>query len=137
ALPRVVEVGDHEDPEERRLGHDQPDHAGPPAPLVADGSGVGPRVSGHSCGPSGSSGCFRSHRGRRLPTTGTTSKLYSGGGEVVAHSRVQASHGSSPARSPLRSERTTFTTKKRTPSICSGTPAVVTRFHHSHPRSAG
>src|SRR5207249_2783309 len=38
----------------------------------------------HSCGPSGSSGCFRSLRGRRLATTGAVSKLEGGGGEVVA-----------------------------------------------------
>ena len=50
---------------------------------------------------SGSSGCFKSHSGRRLRTTGNAAKLYSGGGEVVAHSSVQASQGSLPAILPL------------------------------------
>src|SRR6185295_5924664 len=53
---------------------------------------------------SGSSGCFTSQSGRRLCTTGMVGKLYAGGGEVVVHSSVQPSHGSSPAGFPLRSE---------------------------------
>ena len=36
--------------------------------------------------------------------SGIVSKLYDGGGEVVAHSSVQASQGSSPAGLPFRSE---------------------------------
>ena len=32
----------------------------------------------------------------------SSSKLYEGGGEVVVHSSVQASHGSSPAGFPLK-----------------------------------
>src|SRR5215510_11340573 len=48
-----------------------------------------------------------------------------GGGEVVAHSRVQASQGSAPASSPFRSETMTFTTKKSTPMAWRGTPRVV------------
>src|ERR1044072_6383007 len=51
----------------------------------------------HSYCQSGSSGWFRSHSGRRLRTSGRVSKLYSGGGEVVGHSNVQASHGSLPS----------------------------------------
>src|SRR5262250_1783504 len=51
---------------------------------------------------SGSSGCFRSHNGRRLLATGSDAKLYAGGGELVDHSRVHASHGSFPAVSPLK-----------------------------------
>src|ERR1700733_12493078 len=43
---------------------------------------------------SGSSGCLRSHRGRRLWTVGRTAKLYAGGGDWVDHLRVQASQGS-------------------------------------------
>src|SRR6516162_3587409 len=53
---------------------------------------------------SGSSGCFRSHNGRRLWTVGITSKLYVGGGDGVDHSSVQAFQGSSPAGWPYRSE---------------------------------
>src|SRR5215813_10354635 len=90
----------------------------------------------HSWGPSGSLGCFRSHRGRRLVVTGTTSKLWGGGGEVVAHSRVQASQGSAPAGSPRRSETMTFTTKIRMAMAWRGTPSVVMRFQISQPRSA-
>src|SRR5262245_59718965 len=51
---------------------------------------------------SGSSGCLRSHNGRRLLKTGSTGKLYAGGGEGVDLSKVHASHGSLPARSPLK-----------------------------------
>src|SRR5712672_456445 len=51
---------------------------------------------------SGSSGCLRSQRGRRLLTDGITAKLYAGGGELVVHSRVQASQGSFPAALPLK-----------------------------------
>src|ERR1700730_11448735 len=51
---------------------------------------------------SGSSGGFRSHNGRRLWPTGASSKLYGGGGEVVSHSSVHASHGSLPASSPRK-----------------------------------
>src|SRR5262245_34294346 len=69
--------------------------------------------SAHSCSyfQSGSSGCFRSQSGRRLCTVGTSSKLYDGGGEVVAHSSVQASHGLSPAGLPLRRDTIRFHTK--------------------------
>src|SRR5262249_13776510 len=91
----------------------------------------------HSWSPSGSSGCFRSHSGRRLETVGTTAKLYGGGGEVVAHSSVQASHGSLPAGPPPPRATTTFTPSGATPRICRGTPNVVTRFQTSQPRSAG
>ena len=43
-------------------------------------------------GPTGGDGC---------ETGGTSAKLYAGGGEVVAHSSVQACHGLSPAIAPL------------------------------------
>src|SRR5262245_29003894 len=68
----------------------------------------------HSYCQSGSSGCLRSHSGRRLRTTGKVSKLYSGGGDVVDHSRVHASHGSLPAGVPTRSERSRLTAKTPT-----------------------
>src|SRR5262245_22780687 len=51
---------------------------------------------------SGSSGCLRSQSGRRLLTTGIAAKLYGGGGDVVDHSSVHASHGSFPAGLPLK-----------------------------------
>src|SRR5262245_33898237 len=71
----------------------------------------------HSYFQSGSSGCFKSQSGRALRTTGTLSKLYSGGGEVVAHSSVHASHGSSPAFSPLRNEIRMFNARQAMPAI--------------------
>src|SRR5258708_18307651 len=69
----------------------------------------------HSYLQSGSSGCFRSHNGRLLRTSGRTAKLYSGGGDDVAHSSVHASHGSLPAGSPFRSERIMLHTRQATP----------------------
>ncbi len=73
----------------------------PTRPAVGQRPGSAPRrgvaAARHSYFQSGSSGCFRSHSGRRLRTTGSVAKLYSGGGDVVDHSSVQASHGSSPA----------------------------------------
>src|SRR5215468_1319918 len=89
-------------------------------PASDGGSRVGcrgeiPRPSLHSYLQSGSSGCFKSHSGRRLRTSGNVSKLYSGGGEVVDHSKVQASQGSSPAGSPYRSDHSTLATKDPTP----------------------
>src|SRR5262245_45142071 len=84
---------------------------------------------------SGSSGCFRSHSGRRLRTVGIDSKLYDGGGEVVAHSSVQASQGSSPAGRPRRSDTATFAKKIRNATPCTTTPSVLSWFHRSQPRS--
>src|SRR4051794_35540934 len=93
-------------------------------PLSA-GVSCGPAVGGadrlislKACPPysyfqSGSSGCFKSHRGRRLWTVGMVSKLYAGGGEVVAHSSVQAPHGLSPAGRPWRHDTITLYTKMR------------------------
>src|SRR5437773_12400520 len=74
-----------------------------------------PRHSLHSYFQSGSSGCFKSHSGRRLRTSGRVSKLYSGGGELVDHSSVQASHGSLPAMAPFLSDRRRLTTRQDTP----------------------
>src|SRR5215475_3420476 len=77
---------------------------------------------------SGSSGCFRSQSGRRLRTTGSVSKLYSGGGEVVVHSSVQASQGSSPAGAPRRSETSRLTTKQRRPRAWKSAPTEEIRL---------
>src|SRR5579862_8571550 len=83
---------------------------------------------------SGSSGCFKSQSGRRLSTTGILAKLYSGGGELVDHSSVQASHGSSPANFPFQSDHKRFPTKTRTPTIWKNTPIVTITFQISQPR---
>src|ERR1700722_5692006 len=64
---------------------------------------------------SGSSGCFKSQSGRRLRTSGSVSKLYSGGGDVVAHSNVHASQGSSPAIFPLRADHNRLITRQMAP----------------------
>src|SRR5262249_9805245 len=68
----------------------------------------------HSYFQSGSSGCFRSQSGRRLRTVGIVAKLYSAGGELVAHSRVHASHGSLPAGWPFLAERMMLIASNRT-----------------------
>src|SRR3954465_5134954 len=47
-------------------------------------------------------------RGSRLVTKGMRPELWGGGGELVAHSSVPASHGLSPAGAPLRRETITF-----------------------------
>src|SRR5262245_5847333 len=83
--------------------------------LVTRHSSLDTLPSLHSYLQSGSSGCFKSHSGRRLRTSGKDSKLYSGGGDVVDHSSVQASQGSSPAGAPRRSDHSTLATKQPTP----------------------
>src|SRR5947207_723109 len=40
------------------------------------------------------------HKPSRLVMTGVSTKLYGGGGDVVAHSSVSAPHGFGPASSP-------------------------------------
>src|ERR1700722_3549182 len=66
--------------------------------IVTDGA----LIELYSYSQSGSSGCLRSHKGRRLLTSGNVAKLYVGGGEVVDHSSVHASQGSLPANSPRK-----------------------------------
>src|SRR5882724_5436701 len=110
-LAHIEEVGDDEDCKNCRLGRNQAVHPEPPT------LGGGPPDFGfehrnrccthqhipfYSYFQSRSSGCLRSHSGRRLLTDGITAKLYAGGGELVAHSRVHASHGSLPAIFPLK-----------------------------------
>ncbi len=77
------------------------------AAVVCSGSGGSVYTSGASP-PSAAacSACSRSYSGRSLWTTGNEVKLPGGGGEVVAHSSVQARHGLSPATSPERALRT-------------------------------
>src|SRR5215831_9398940 len=68
----------------------------------ASGGFASGNASGGSNFQSGSSGCFTSQSGRRLLTAGSDAKLYTGGGELVDHSSVQASQGSFPAIFPLK-----------------------------------
>src|SRR5262249_29444861 len=137
ARAQIKEVGDDEDGEQRAFGHDEAHHPDLPAvgqyPVAALAAVVRRR---HSYFQSGSSGCFRSHSGRLLRTSGSVAKLYSGGGDVVAHSSVQASHGSLPATWPWRSERTTFQMKSAIAADWNTTPTDATRFTLSQPRPA-
>src|SRR5712671_7859011 len=55
-----------------------------------------------------------SRSGMKLWIGGTRSKLYGGGGDVVAHSSVLPCHGSSPAISPPFQLRTTLIRNNRT-----------------------
>src|SRR5271169_2272291 len=89
---------------------------------------------GYSYFQSGSSGCFKSHSGRRLRTSGIVAKLYSGGGDAVAHSSVQASQGSLLAVFPLKYDQTRFNTNSKVPSIWNTTPMEIVRFQISQPR---
>ena len=113
ALARVEQVGHDEDREDRGLGGDQARHAHLAAQFDhRSGFAYGFAHGGaHSYFQSGSSGCFRSHSGRRLWTDGISAKLYAGGGEVVVHSSVHASHGSSPGRSPRSDDDDRLATK--------------------------
>ena len=122
ALAYVIDIGNHKNSEDRRLGNDQGRHGdgavigqapslrwlpGEPGESCSRSSSIYPRLDqNHSYRESGSSGCFRSHNGLRLATTGALAKLYSGGGDEVAHSSVQASQGSGPASGPLKYEYT-------------------------------
>src|SRR5262245_27913000 len=90
----------------------------------------------HSYFQSGSVGCLMSQSGRRLLTVGISAKLYSGGGELVLHSRVQASHGSFPAGLPLRNERITLNSQIDMAAIWNAAPREIMRLRVPQPRSA-
>ena len=85
--------------------------------------------------PVGSSGCFISQSGRRLRTTGIVAKFSGGGGEVVAHSSVKASHGSLAALAFVKPiVLIQFTMKTITPRARVNAPMVEIRFSSSQPR---
>src|SRR5260370_37903981 len=142
ALAHVKQVGDHEDGEDCRLGSNQAVHSESPtrggSPLDFGFEHRNWRCTHLNClysyFQSGSSGCLRSQSGRRLLTVGIKAKLYAGGGELVAHSRVHASHGSLPAILPLIKDKSRLTAKTRMPSPWKKTPMVTIKFHVSHPR---
>src|SRR5260370_16659222 len=75
---------------------------------------------------SGRSGLARSHNGRRLRIGGSATKFSCGGGDVVAHSRVHASQGLSPATLPRKNEVAKFQTRISAPPLLNTTPAVET-----------
>src|SRR5947209_12867551 len=103
--PRHANQGDQEGDAHREPGRDpfagEHDHS-----YTGAGSGSG------SAGSSPAS--RRSRSGMKLRTGGTLSKLYGGGGEVVAHSSVLARQGSLPAISPPYQLRITLMKKSRT-----------------------
>src|SRR5712692_4506807 len=74
----------------------------------------------------------RSRSGMKLRTGGTRSKLYGGGGEVVAHSRVFARHGSLPATSPWFQLRTMLMRKRSTENAIKNDDAVMIRLVAAH-----
>src|SRR5918997_1371776 len=82
-------------------------------------------------GPRLSSGW--SHIGWRLRTVGMDSKLYSGGGELIDHSKVSAPQGSGPAGSPVLWLLYQLTKIIRMPAASTKAPMVDTRFQTSHP----
>src|SRR6185369_8715173 len=144
AFTDIDQISHHENSEQRAFGDDQERDAHRAAvrqmPSLFQRESVA-FICLHLCHgycsnfQSGSWGCFKSHKGRLLRTTGSFSKLYSGGGENVAHSSVQPSQGSSPAFSPERIESTTFQMKSAMAAACAITPSEEIRFQKSHPRS--
>jgi hypothetical protein len=66
-------------------------------------------------------------------TRGTTSKLFSGGGDGVNHSSVLAFHGSGPAIGPCFSERVTLMIVSRTLRARMNAPIVEKRLKNSQP----
>src|SRR5204862_4756306 len=75
----------------------------------------------------------RSNSGRSERISGRWSKLYGGGGEVVAHSSVFASHGSSPAGWPPRSDENTFQISGSIDRAIVKPPTVAARFSSFQP----
>src|SRR5699024_433079 len=82
-------------------------------------------------------GCFRSHSGRRLRTGGILVKLLGFGGEDVAHSSVQASHGSSPASGCFFRVIHRFHRKTSTAMAIIKAPAVEIKFRVPKPGKPG
>src|SRR5439155_12364460 len=77
--------------------------------------------------------CLRFLRRRHSHTSVMHEKYAGGGGDVVAHSRLNASHESSPAISPERRLRTRLT-KKMTIAIARiAAPIVDRRFNGPQP----
>ncbi len=69
-------------------------------------------------------------------TRGTTSKLFSGGGDGVNHSSVFAFHGSGPAIGPCYSERRRLMIVNRMLKARMNAPIVEIRFIRCQPESA-
>src|SRR3954451_21237568 len=95
-----------------------------------------PVATGCATVPSGSAALVTSRRMSFIGSTdrirGTTSKLFSGGGDEVNHSSVLAFHGSLPALRPPFTLMITFTTVTSTPMPRMNDPIVETRFMVLH-----
>src|SRR5678816_3684657 len=76
-----------------------------------------------------------SHSGARLVTTGSGWKFHAGGGELVAHSRPDAPHGSSPATTPATELFATLTRNTATLATIVTAPIVAMRLRSPHPIS--
>jgi hypothetical protein len=63
--------------------------------------------------------------------------LYGGGGDDVAHSRVEPPHGLDSATTPARRLVMTLTRKTRSDRKITPAPIVARRFSDPHPIDAG
>ena len=122
ALTEVIQVGDDEDCKNGALRCDQTEHPNAtPVWMEVLCSGQGNGRSSHECRWRLFVFPVRIVRVLHVPERATAlnhgrrAKLYSGGGDVVDHSSVQASHGSRPARFPLRSDQRMLARKQRIP----------------------
>src|SRR6266508_160603 len=95
-------------------------------------AGVGTRVRRGAPWPSP---YFCTQNSSRSCTTGTTAKLYTGGGEGMVHSSVRPSHGSAGAGAAERVVMITFQRKTRNESTITSEPIVATMFQKFQPRS--
>ena len=68
---------------------------------------------------------------------GISSKLCSGGGEGMLHSRVLASQGSRPAILPFRLESTQLKMNRSIDAAMRNDPIVSVRLYEPHPMLAG
>src|SRR5712691_1702117 len=91
-----------------------------------------PAITGASR-PSSVSAYLRCQKSSTECTTGTASKLCGGGGDVVAHSRVRASQGSSPAISPCLRDHHTLYMKTTMDAAIMNAPTVETKFQKFQP----
>src|SRR4029450_10680916 len=87
--------------------------------------------------PPSLSAYVRCHRSSLACTTGISSKLYSGGGEDVAHSSVRASHGSASICLGLRKLAIAVARNTRTRIPITKAPTDETSFQKESPSEAG
>ena len=86
--------------------------------------------------PSSSIPYLRCHHSSRSRTTGTSSKLWTGTGDGIDHSRLRASHGSGPGAGREAAVLFDFQTLTMNTSIdraIRNDPTVATMFHSSKP----